>query len=520
MHVTTKKVFFTIKPHEASGEGLEKLLFPGWQLIPFSTTKDRLDFYDTFEWNAFEKEIVIVNKKTGLSLIDLNTGHQSATVEFDQTPSFFSPDELPQGKLKEVLSSYTGIRAFIRLCSIDALIQSYHILDDNEKTIAVLTCSLLSFSNNTKHAPFASLFSLVPLKGYHEEIAKMALHESLESALDFKELFLLIMAAAGQNVQGYSSKINLALDPDSPIHNSTQKLLRFTLSILNQNEYGIKKNIDSEFLHDYRVAVRRTRSILKQLKGVYDPQETSYFLNAFKELGKQTNELRDRDVYLLKQGTYFQYLPAFLQPSLQLFFRDIEASRRTLQKQFCRYLASDTYLSFLEKWYEFVNRKTLPDPELAPNASLSTITVGVETIKKAWKKVIRHGRQISSATTDAELHALRIDCKKLRYLLEFFASIFPHKTITPVIRQMKELQENLGDFVDFSVQLQFLHIRLTTMTVKEEERLFPAAMGGLMATLFQKQEEARRKFHKTFRSFDNDETAQLFHDLLKHTSVK
>jgi len=144
----------------------------------------------------------------------------------------------------------------------------------------------------------------------------------------------------------------------------------------------------------------------------------------------------------------------------------------------------------------------------------------VETIKKAWKKVIRHGRQISSATTDAELHALRIDCKKLRYLLEFFASIFPHKTITPVIRQMKELQENLGDFVDFSVQLQFLHIRLTTMTVKEEERLFPAAMGGLMATLFQKQEDARRKFHKTFRSFDNDETAQLFHDLLKHTSVK
>ena len=35
-----------------------------------------------------------------------------------------------------------------------------------------------------------------------------------------------------------------------------------------------------------------------------------------------------------------------------------------------------------------------------------------------------------------------------------------------------------------------------------------------MTTLFHKQEEARQKFHKTFRSFDNDETAHLFRDLL------
>ena len=142
------------------------------------------------------------------------------------------------------------------------------------------------------------------------------------------------------------------------------------------------------------------------------------------------------------------------------------------------------------------------------------------SIKKAWKKVIRHGRHISSETTDTELHALRIDCKKLRYLLEFFSSIFPPKNIVPVIRKMKELQENLGDFVDFSVQLQFLYDRLTAMPVGEKERLCAASMGGLMATLFHEQEKARRKFHKTFRTFDNDETAQLFHDLLLCTSSK
>ena len=142
------------------------------------------------------------------------------------------------------------------------------------------------------------------------------------------------------------------------------------------------------------------------------------------------------------------------------------------------------------------------------------------SIKKAWKKVIRHGRQISTETTDAELHALRIDCKKLRYLLEFFSSIFPPKNIVPVIRKMKELQENLGDFVDFSVQLQFLYDRLNAMHAGEKERLCAASLGGLMVTLFQKKEEARREFHKTFRSFDNDDTAQQFHDLLLCASSK
>ena len=128
--------------------------------------------------------------------------------------------------------------------------------------------------------------------------------------------------------------------------------------------------------------------------------------------------------------------------------------------------------------------------------------------------MIRHGRQISSEASDTELHALRIDCKKLRYLLEFFSSIFPHKSIAPVIRQLKELQENLGDFVDFAVQLHFLYERLTAIPPGKEENLLAASMGALMATLFQKQEEARSTFHKTFSAFDDKKTSQLFHDLL------
>jgi len=520
MHITTKTLYFTLQSSGQLELIFEKGLLYGWRLKALSSTEEQLDFYDTFEWNAFEKEAVIVKTKKSLSFIDLNTGQERASVDFSRDPSILSPALLPSGKLKNLLSSYSDIRAFIRLCSINTLIRSYHILDDNEKIIGVLTSTSLCLADKKNPEPFASLFSLIPLKGYQEEIEKLVDQNSFGSALDFKDLFLLIMRASGQNVQGYSSKISLSLDADASIHESTRRLLQFTLSILQKNEHGIKNNIDTEFLHDYRVAIRRTRSVLKQLKGIFDPQESAFFLNAFKNLGKQTNELRDSDVYLLQQESYFNYLPPFLQSPLKPFFSDIAASRKKLHKQFCRYLASSDYQSFVNKWNRFVYRESLPDPQQAPNASLSTITVAMETIKKAWKKVIRHGRHVSSETTDAELHALRIDCKKLRYLLEFFSSIFPQKTITPVIRKLKELQENLGNFVDFAVQLRFLHDRLTAMPPIKEELLYSASMGGLMATLFHKQEEAREQFHKTFRQFDSDETAQHFHNLLSGTSVR
>jgi len=515
---TTKTIYLTVTSPEESALLFEKVLHFGWQLKSHSATREQLDFFDTFEWNAFEKDVVIVKTKKSIPLFDLNTGQEAGAIAFKRNPSFFFPADLPPGKLKERLSSYSDIRAFIKLCSITTVIESYHILDDNEKTIGVLTSTSLCLEGSKEQ--FASFLSLVPLRGYQEEIEKITHDTSFGTPLDFKELFLLIMAAAGQNVQGYSSKISLSLNADASIHHSTQRLLQFTLSLLQKNEHGIKNDIDTEFLHDYRVAIRRTRSILRQLKGVYDQQETAFYLTAFKELGKKTNQLRDSDVYLLHEETYYNYLPPFLQSSLKSFFIDIAASRKKLHKQFCSYLASSDYKLFLHKWNTFVHRDSLPDSLQAPTASLSTSTVAQGSIKKAWKKVIRHGRHISSETTDAELHALRIDCKKLRYLLEFFASIFPPKNIVPVIRKMKELQENLGDFVDFSVQLQFLDDRLNAMPAGEKERLCAASLGGLMATLFQKKEEARLEFHKTFRSFDNDDTAQQFHTLLLCASSK
>ncbi len=518
MQIKPKTVYFRLN-QTTSGKLLPDNTLPSrWHLKACLSLNERREFYDTFEWQAFEKGFVIEKKKNTLFLADLNTGHEITSLPFTSNPSCFFSDFLLPSKLREELCSCSTIRAFMKLCSVDALIRSYRMLDENEKTIAILRSESLFLHGNHDEEPFTYYFTISPYRGYEDEMAEV--EKSLMNSQDidiipeFRELYKLMMQAAGHTVQDYSSKICLTLDPNAPIRESARRLLQFTFSVMRLNEVGIKKNIDSEFLHDYRVAIRRTRSILKQLKDVFDASETAYYLNLFRDLGKRTNELRDRDVYLLQQATYCHYLPPILQPSLKIFFDTIAASRKRLHRQFSRYLSSDSYKSFLEEWGAYLNRPSHPEPEQIPYAFLSTRSVAVETIKKAWKKVIRHGRLVSRETTDAELHGLRIDCKKLRYLLEFFASIFPKKTIIPVILQLKELQENLGIFVDFAVQLRSLHEQLALMP---PDNLLAASTGGLMTILFQKQEEARLKFHKTFRSFDHEQTSQLFQDLLTST---
>ncbi len=516
-HPTTR--YYQLKPNASLEALYETIRMSGLHIAALTASKEQKVFYDTFSWQAYARGVAVVKKQRILSLVDLELGQEISSVPCAKNLSSFFPENLPASPLQETLKTCSTIRAFSALCTLETSSNTFRLLNENDKTIAIIHGETLCLAAHVSK-PFMLLLKIVPLRGYEEEMAPImdtvALHAAVTNELTFRDLFLLIMQEAKLQVQGYSTKIQLKLNPEAPIHESARQLLLSTFAIMRLNEEGIKKNIDSEFLHDYRVAIRRTRSVMKQLKGVFAPDEAAYFLALFRDCSKRTNELRDSDVYLLQKERFFNFLPPVLQPSLLLFFKALSTSRRTFHKRFYRYLSSPGYHASLHEWELFINRTALPEPEKAPNAPRPTKEIALENIKKAWKKVLRNGRAVSRETTDAELHALRIDCKRLRYLLEFFASIFQQESMVPVLRQLKALQENLGDFVDLAVQRRLLFEQLDAM---QNDKLLAASIGGLMTTLYQQQEGARLIFHKTFRAFDHEETTQLVHALLTETPI-
>jgi CHAD domain-containing protein len=97
-------------------------------------------------------------------------------------------------------------------------------------------------------------------------------------------------------------------------------ILRSLLQVMKTNEAYIEKDLDTEFLHDYRVAVRRTRSALGQIKNVFPKEPTLRFKKDFSFVGKLSNQLRDLDVYLLKKDAYKALLPSVLRDDIDPLF--------------------------------------------------------------------------------------------------------------------------------------------------------------------------------------------------------
>ena len=148
-------------------------------------------------------------------------------------------------------------------------------------------------------------------------------------------------------------------------------------------------------------------------------------------------------------------MPSELRPSLLPLFRYLREERRREHRKLVNALEESSYNDILNDWERFLNTATADLPP-ASNADHPAIRLVSKYVGKTYGKGVSRGVAITGSSPGEELHTLRIDCKKLRYLMEFFQSLYPHETIGRLINQLKNLQANLGDFKDLSVQQESL----------------------------------------------------------------
>ncbi len=119
------------------------------------------------------------------------------------------------------------------------------------------------------------------------------------------------------------------------------------------------------------------------------------------------------------------------------------------------------------------------------------------------------------------LHVLRIECKKLRYLMEFFASLFPRKKINALIGQLKNLQDNLGDFNDLCVQQEYLLNVVTELPASQHQvKKTLVAIGSLIETLEHEKKSVKDAFARTFTAFAAPANQELFQELFARNTRK
>jgi CHAD domain-containing protein len=136
--------------------------------------------------------------------------------------------------------------------------------------------------------------------------------------------------------------------------------------------------------------------------------------------------------------------------------------------------------------------------------------------------VCKIASSIEKTTPDSVIHELRISCKKLRYLMEFFTPLFDEESVKKLIKTLKNLQDNLGNFNDYSVQQAFLrHILDHDLgQFKGKEIQISEAVGALTAMLFRMQKKERNQVMNNFSRFNSEETRLLFKQLFEIAEVE
>lgn len=244
---------------------------------------------------------------------------------------------------------------------------------------------------------------------------------------------------------------HIELDPNQRSDDAINLLLQHLLSIIRLNEAGVIANEDIECLHDFRIAVRKTRAVFGQFKRVFPDQTTEQFKPQWAWLGKITSEPRDLDIYLHQFDALKAELPAELQPALDPLHSFLHQRAAISHQTLNEWLRSDRYETMMTDWLELIQTSDFPHNRKAakPIAQLAH-----RRIIKSYKTMVKQGLSIKTETPAEEIHELRKTAKKLRYLLDMFHGFYPKSK--PFIKQLKDIQELLGKYQDTHIQIEKL----------------------------------------------------------------
>ena len=291
----------------------------------YSIKKERSIFesfaiYDTFDWRLFNKSLVLYESGNKLVLRKLFKNAIIHSVEITSPPVFIW--DFPDSELKEQLAPIIKMRALLKLAGVRSRSTPYRILNQDEKTVVRLVYEEIRLSHTKDLPALANYLWLKPVKGYPKYSRNLAkLSEEAGFKISKKEdIYFKTLEAVDKKPGSYSAKLNIQLNPNLHSDESTKIILRFLLQIMRINEDIIEQDLDTEFLHDFRVAIRRTRSALGQIKNIFPAKTTSRFKKDFAFVGKISNQLRDLDVYLLNEDTYKAMLPAVLRDDIDPLF--------------------------------------------------------------------------------------------------------------------------------------------------------------------------------------------------------
>ena len=430
------------------------------------------------------------------------TGRSTAIVEVPgvRLPAFAR--DLAHSRLRSLLLPLIDVRRLLVVAESRGRLTIARGCDREDKTVLVVECFT---------APRGPVrLTVRPLRGY-ERFARRAIRRLREMegiVPDESEPMLAADPGPDAAFGGVAAPARVELDPKERSDVACKRVLAGLDAVLEVNAPGVEADLDPECLHDFRVATRKARSLLREMKRVF-PRSTTRRLRAdLGWLGQRTGPVRDLDVHLMDFAAAAgngEEAPGSASAALRAH---LEALREREYRALGRTLRSARYQRVRAAFGTFV----ASEPRARPRSENALVPIGALSatrILAVYRRILAEGRAIGDDSPAESLHDLRKTCKRLRYLLEFFRDIHPAKPVERTIARLKRLQDNLGTYQDVQVQ------RAVLEEFREHARasLDAAAVGVIddqCATLAERERKTRAEFAARFASYDSKRAHKAF----------
>jgi CHAD domain-containing protein len=218
---------------------------------------------------------------------------------------------------------------------------------------------------------------------------------------------------------------------------------------------------NEEHIHDIRTSIRRLRASYQSLpKSIRNKKKIKKFVAKSKELFSINSKVRDYDIIFEMLSEYMssEKAPKHEQQQLSQSSRAISNLLKSLETVRNRELTESKTLA--------VELRKLSVPKLGDN----NINISEKKLKKRFNNVVgklantiekNYPVVLSSSKRLIELHEMRKDCKKLRYLLELLPINRDIKNqdkdkVSQLIDELEKVQDMLGTIHDYDTTIAYI----------------------------------------------------------------
>jgi CHAD domain-containing protein len=505
---------FIVRRPEQIDRALRVLEANGFAVSPRGVTEHADIYYDTADWSVLVAGWACrVRRHRGhgkVTLKSLDDADAAVLVRSEISQALKgqhapAPRCLPEGPVREKLEGMLGDKPLVELFRVSARRTVYDLEKSGAKPGAKPLCLELDVDECRIEAEKTTEKATGVL-----EFTELELESRTGNAADLESVAALLHDEAGilharfskfeRGLQAAGLEIDELLAPprtaaiaeDDPVLALLYHYLGEQFGVIRRQHPRALEGVDPEGVHQMRVAMRRTRAVMKAFRELLGDEVVKAFNAELRWLARNLGRARDADVTArdaseagdADAGHYEQFLARETVSAYEHLVEILQSDRcAALEAELDRFIAAGPTQEMQEKF-----------------GGLSVAECAQQFVRSALTQLLAHGDSIDANSPAEKLHKLRIEAKRFRYLLDFFSTVQP-ETWVQTTEAVKKLQDVLGEHQDAVTAQERLTDYAASVPLDEDHRDKLVVTGRLLQKEEERMAACRQQFAETWSEF-------------------